>query len=84
MQPGPRKEPLHMSKVDPADKAAECLRALELSSDPHRRALLISLRDGWIELARSSHLFSSGTDLAELLETIGKFHNALLSLPNVH
>jgi hypothetical protein len=73
-----------MSKIDPTDKAAECLRALELSSDPHQRALLTSLREVWIELAKSRHSFSSETDFAELLETIGKFHNALLSLPNVH
>jgi hypothetical protein len=74
-----------MSKIDPTDKAAECLRALELSSDPHQRALLTSLREVWIELAKSRHSFSSEADFAELLETIGKFHTALLGgLPNVH
>jgi hypothetical protein len=74
-----------MSKIDPTDKAVECLRALELTSDPHQRALLTSLRDVWIELARSRHLFSSEADFAELLETIGRFHTALLGqIPSVH
>jgi hypothetical protein len=74
-----------MSKVDPTDKAAECLRALELISDPRERALLNSLRDVWIELARSRHSFSSEAGFAELTEAIEKYHRALLGrIPNVH
>ena len=74
-----------MSKVEPTDKAAECLHALERISDPHQRALLTSLRDVWIELARSRYLFSSEADFAELAEAIAKYHSALLGrIPNVH
>jgi hypothetical protein len=73
-----------MSKVDPMDKAAECRRALELSSDPLQRALLPTLCALWIELANARSSFSEA-QFAELLEQIGRLHIALLGRSlNVH
>ena len=73
-----------MSKVDPTDKADECLRALELSSDPFQRAVLPALCALWIELANARPFFSEA-DFAELLEIIERIHTRFLArVPTVH
>jgi hypothetical protein len=39
-----------MSKIDPWEKAADCDRAIQISIDPHRKAVLINLQQMWIGL----------------------------------
>jgi hypothetical protein len=74
-----------MSKIDPTDKAGECERALELTLDADRRAILTWLRALWIEVENARHFFSSEADFAEQLEKVGRLHAALLGpVPNVH
>lgn len=40
------------------EKATECVRAIECSSDPVRREMLTNLRDMWINLANESEVLT--------------------------
>jgi hypothetical protein len=62
-----------MSQVDPWEKAAECARAIQISIDPHRKAVLINLQQMWIALA-SQREFLTQEELARETETIGRLH----------
>jgi len=65
-----------MSQVDPWEKAAECARAIEISIDPHRKAVLDNLQHMWIALAGERGSLSS-EELAREVETIGRLHTTL-------
>jgi hypothetical protein len=62
-----------MSQVDPWEKAAECANAIQISIDPHRKAVLINLQQMWIALA-SQRDFLTQEELAREVETIGRLH----------
>jgi hypothetical protein len=62
-----------MSQIDPWEKAAECVRAIQISIDPHRKAMLINLQQMWIELANQRN-FLTEEQLAREVETIGRLH----------
>ena len=62
-----------MSQIDPWEKAAECARAIELSIDPHRKAVLTNLEQMWIALANQRN-FLTKDELAREAETIGRLH----------
>jgi hypothetical protein len=47
-----------MSQVDPWEKAAECARAIQLSIDPHRTAVLTNLKQMWIALANERNVLT--------------------------
>jgi hypothetical protein len=62
-----------MSQIDPWEKAAECARAIEISMDPHRKAVLTNLEQMWIALANQRN-FLTKDELAREAETIGRLH----------
>jgi hypothetical protein len=62
-----------MSQVDPWEKAAECARAIQISVDPHRKAVLVNLQQMWIALANERE-FLTQEELAREAETIGRLH----------
>jgi hypothetical protein len=62
-----------MSQVDPWEKAAECARAIQISIDPHRKAVLTNLEQMWIALANQRN-FLTKEELAREAETIGRLH----------
>jgi hypothetical protein len=59
-----------MSEVDPWEKAAECARAIQMSFDPHRKAVLLNLQQMWIALANERNLLTE-EELAREAEHIG-------------
>jgi hypothetical protein len=71
-----------MSQIDPWEKAAECARAIELSIDPHRKAVLTNLEQMWIALANQRN-FLTKEELAREAETIGRLHMKFGDTPNV-
>jgi hypothetical protein len=62
-----------MSQVDPWEKAAECARAIQISIDPHRKAVLINLQQMWIALGNQRDFLTQG-ELAREAEAIGRLH----------
>jgi hypothetical protein len=62
-----------MSQVDPWEKAAECARAIQISIDPNRKAVLRNLEQMWIALANQRN-FLTKDELAREAETIGRLH----------
>jgi hypothetical protein len=48
-----------MSQVDPWEKAAECARAIQISLDPHPKAVLTNLQQMWIALADERRFLTS-------------------------
>ena len=47
-----------MSQIDPWEKAAECARAIHISIDPHRKAVLINLQQMWIALGNQRNFLT--------------------------
>ena len=45
-----------MPVIDPWDKAAECERSIQATTDPQRRATLTYLRELWVALANQMEL----------------------------
>ena len=45
-----------MPVIDPWDKAAECERSIQATTDPQRRATLTYLREIWVALANQMEL----------------------------
>jgi hypothetical protein len=64
-----------MSQVDPWEKAAECARAIEISLDPLRKAVLSDLQHMWIALGNQRN-FLTQDELAEEADKIVKFGGA--------
>ena len=62
-----------MSQTDLWDKAAECTRAIEATSDPKVRELLINLRTLWINLANERAILSDAA-LAEHVAAVTRIH----------
>jgi hypothetical protein len=62
-----------MSQVDPWEKAVDCARAIQISIDPHRRAVLFNLQQMWIALGNQRD-FLTQEELAREVETIGRLH----------
>ena len=60
-----------MSQVDPWEKAADCARAIEISIDPHQKAVLINLQQMWIGLGNQRDLLTQ-EELAREVEKIGR------------
>jgi hypothetical protein len=65
-----------MSQADIWNKAAECTRAIEATSDPIRREMLTHLRVLWTNLANESPFL--GERLADQIATIGRIHEGLM------
>jgi hypothetical protein len=59
------------------DKAAECARAIETTSDPRQREMLTHLQTLWTNLANESQVVS-GHQLADQIATISKIHADLV------
>ena len=68
-----------MSQVDPWEKAAECARAIQISDDPHRKAVLNNIRQMWMALA-NERSFLSPEHLAREVETIRRLHVTLTGM----
>jgi hypothetical protein len=47
-----------MSQIDPWEKAAECDRAIRISTDPLRKDVLRNLQEMWITLGNRRFLIS--------------------------
>jgi hypothetical protein len=62
-----------MSQIDPWEKAAECARAIQISIDPHRKAVLADLEQMWIALGNQRN-FLTQEELAREAETISRLH----------
>jgi len=73
-----------MSQSDLWEKAAECTRAIEATSDPQTRQVLTNLLELWISLANESQITSaSGSHLAEQIKTASQLHAGLI-LPTIN
>ena len=59
------------------DKAAECARAIEATSDPFQREMLTHLQTLWTNLANESQVVGA-IQLADEIATISKFHADLV------
>ena len=62
-----------MSQVDPWEKAADCARAIEISIDPVRKAVLGNLQQMWMALGNRRN-FLNQDELAREVEKIGRLH----------
>jgi hypothetical protein len=62
-----------MSQVDPWEKAADCARAIEISIDPHQKAVLSNLQQMWIALGNRRN-FLNQHELAREVDKIGRLH----------
>jgi hypothetical protein len=68
-----------MSQIDPWEKAAQCVKALEMSSEPELRTLLEVIRDSWIGLANRRSLLT-GAEFARQATRLGRMHADLVQL----
>jgi hypothetical protein len=57
--------------IDPWEKAADCERAAQATSDPRRRSILIKLENLWATLANESAMMTPA-ELASEAERIGR------------
>lgn len=62
-----------MSQIDPWEKAAECDRAIQISSDPVRRDVLKNLQEMWLILA-DKNLRLSAAERAREAKKIDRLH----------
>jgi len=62
-----------MSQIDPWEKAAECARAIQISTDPHKKDVLTNLQQMWIALANQRHLLTQEQRAREA-QKIGRLH----------
>jgi hypothetical protein len=70
-----------MSQAEVWEKAAECVRAIEVTSDPEERKLLMQLESLWVQLA--NYIFVLGeTRVAREIERIGEIHTVILPVHN--
>jgi hypothetical protein len=70
-----------MSQIDPWEKAAECARAIEATSDPEKRKVLSHLQALWTNLANEGPFLGDAT-LADQISMIGRIHADLTGLAN--
>ena len=59
------------------DRAEECARAIQATSDPKQRELLTRIQDLWITLANDSR-FMSAARLSDEMAAIGRIHAELM------
>jgi hypothetical protein len=64
-----------MSQVDPWEKAAECARAIECSTDPHQKAILHNVQHMWMALGNERSLLTA-EEMAHEAAKIGRLHVA--------
>jgi hypothetical protein len=62
-----------MSLVDPFEKAADCARAIQISTDPLRKGVLYNLQQMWVALA-TERAYLTSEELAREAEKIGRLH----------
>jgi hypothetical protein len=62
-----------MSQVDPWEKAAECARAIQISTDPLRKGVLTNLEQMWIALGNRRNLLTPEERTREA-EKISRLH----------
>jgi hypothetical protein len=63
-----------MSQIDPWEKAADCNRAIQLSTDPVRKDVLRNLREMWVTLG-NKRLLLTDEERAREAEKIGRLHS---------
>jgi hypothetical protein len=57
--------------IDPWEKAADCERAAQATTDPRRRSILLKLESLWVTLANESAMMTPA-ELASEAERIGR------------
>jgi hypothetical protein len=62
-----------MSRLDPWEKAAECARAIDATSDPEKRKFLTHLQALWTNLANEAPFLADAT-LADQFTAIDRIH----------
>jgi hypothetical protein len=62
-----------VAHIDPWEKAAECVRAIQISNDPHRKDVLSNLQQMWITLANQRNLLTQEQRAREA-EKIARLH----------
>jgi hypothetical protein len=72
-----------MLQVDPWEKAADCERALRLSTDPVHRDNLTNIREFWISLA-NARPFMSEHEFVRETKAIGRLHDKLIVTTSIH
>ncbi len=60
-----------VAAIDPWEKAADCERAAQATSDPRRRSILLKLESLWVTLANESAMMTLA-ELASEAERIGR------------
>jgi hypothetical protein len=66
-----------MSQKDLFEKAAECARMIEATSDPEKREILTHLQALWTDLANESQ-FLGGDKLADQIAGLSRIHADLI------
>jgi hypothetical protein len=72
-----------MSVVDPFEKAADCARAIQISTDPVRKDILHNLQQMWIALATEKAQMTP-EQLSREAEVIGRLHLKLTGTDRTH
>jgi hypothetical protein len=60
-----------MSQIDPWERAAECARAMKLTTDGHQREVLINLQKLWVALGNEQAMMNDA-EVAD--EAMGSLH----------
>ena len=66
-----------MTQEDLFERAAECARMIEATSNPANREMLTHLRSLWINLANESAILSDA-ELAEQITAVTRIHADLM------
>jgi hypothetical protein len=66
-----------MSQINLWEKAAECTRAIEATSDPTKREMLVHLQTLWVNLANESQVLSE-SDFTGQIEALSGIHLDLI------
>jgi hypothetical protein len=64
---------VNMSQIDPWERAADCARAIQDTTDQQRSAILANLRELWLSLANERHVMTDDAFALEV-ETVGRLH----------
>jgi hypothetical protein len=68
-----------MPQIEPWEKVRECSRALQITTDFHRKDILSNLQDMWIALANEER-FLSPEQWSREIDSISRLHVSLMDV----
>jgi hypothetical protein len=72
-----------MPQTDPWERAAECARAIQATSDPRMREMLTHLQELWTSLGNSGPFLTGSIFTDHMVASMNKIHAELMR-PVVH